>query len=133
MQLSIMKLGYRVSNDCGNQKVTCSGYVFWGGRFWVLTCHSSEEETSDVSSPIVVLRKSAPYVGVEVLLVGRLNNEDDVIFGFEGGDDGTITALVGYGPTVDCRNDLPFTQSNLVGKGARSNVGDYNATFNANL
>src|SRR5271170_5005625 len=77
------------------------------------------------------LRKRAAYVGVSVFLVGRLDHEDDIVFGFEGGDDGAITGLVGDGFTVDRSNDRGLAEADLIGKRAGTNAGDDHAALDA--
>jgi len=79
------------------------------------------------------LRQCATYVRVQAFLGRRLNDKDDVILGFEGGDDGSIARLIRYGFAIDCSDDSSFAEANLVCERARPNIRDHDSALDANL
>jgi len=60
-----------------------------------------------------------------------VDDEDDVVFGFKGGDDSLVIGLVGYGLFVDFSDDSALDEVDLVGKGARPNGGDHDTALGA--
>ena len=80
-----------------------------------------------------MLRKRTADVGVVTLLRGRLDDKDDVVLRFEGGDDRSVAGLVGYGLFVDGRDDGAFAEADFVGEGAGTDVGDDDAALDASL
>lgn len=80
------------------------------------------------------LRQCSTDVGVPgVLLIREVNDEDDVILGFEGGDDGSVAGLVGDRLFVDRGDDQAFAQVDLIGEGAGANAGDHDAAADSGV
>ncbi len=65
------------------------------------------------------LWEGSAYVGVAtVLLLGVVDDEDNVVVGFECGDDGLVVGLVGDWLFVDLGDDGALDEVDLVGEGA---------------
>jgi hypothetical protein len=79
------------------------------------------------------LRQSATYVGVEVFLNWRLNNKDDVVLGFQSGNNASITCFVCYRFAIDGGDDRSFAKSNLVGERTGPDIRNNDSAFDADL
>ena len=62
------------------------------------------------------------YVRVQVLLNRRMDDEDDIVFRLEAGDDSPIAGFVSYRLFVDLRDDGALDEVELVGKGPRATL-----------
>ena len=133
----MVTVGYPDSNARGNKRLTIGNTSFGP----VVVIHRTIEEGVTLRliriTPSVgamgPLWKSSAYVGVEVFLGRGLNHKDDVVFGLECRDDGAIAGLICHWFAIDCSNDGSFAEANLVCEGARTDVGDHDATLDADL
>ena len=49
---------------------------------------------------------------------GDADDKDDVVAGFEGGDDGAVAGVVGDGALVDLLDDEALGEADFIGEGA---------------
>ena len=85
-----MWLEYTESNDIGNKRLTNSVHLLGRAFSSIARCIVEVQVTAQVeaaplltSSRKLTLGKRSAHVGVQVFLSGRLNDEDNVILGFE--------------------------------------------------